>query len=595
MPALPGVYQMLGKEGEILYVGKARNLKKRVASYFRSKLDSVKTQSLMGHAKSIGITITRTDNEALLLEATLIKEHHPRYNILWRDDKSYPYLVLNNQNDFPRLSYYRGTKDDKARYFGPYPSAGSVHETLNLITRIFKLRSCEDAVFAHRSRPCLQYQIQRCTAPCVGFVDKESYAQQVQDAVLFLEGKDHEVMQKIADRMDLAAQAQDYELAAYYRDQIVQLRKIQAQQCVVGESVDTDVLAIHIHRQQAAIAILFIRQGRLLGHKIFFLKLALDEDPSELLSSFIPQYYLEAARRESLPKMIVVAEKLSDKVWIENALAEHFQHKLPIISANRKLHRDWVKMAEVNAKHSLTQQLLEKQSVLNQLHSLQEALNLTEPLERIECFDVSHFQGEACIASCVVYAPSGALRSNYRRYSIKDINGGDDYAALRQVLMRRYEKKIQEGALLPNLILIDGGKGQLGIAEDVLTELQLSHIPLLAVAKGPTRKAGFEQLFLRGARRLELSADSAALHLIQFIRDEAHRFAITAHRQRRAKTRQQSILESVPGIGAQRRRQLLRHFGGLQQLKSAGVSEISQVPGISLSVAEKIYKLLSGS
>ncbi len=492
------------------------------------------------------------------------------------------------------MSYYRGSKNEKGRYFGPYPSSASVHDTLKLIIRVFKLRSCEDSVFAHRSRPCLQYQIHRCTAPCVGFVNQETYRHQVQDAVMFLEAKNQEVIEKIADRMDSAAQVLNYELAAHYRDQIVQLRKIQAQQYVLAEPIDADVLGLSIEHRQAAIAIFFIRKGRLLGHKIFFLKLGLEDDAVALLESFIPQYYLQVSVMDAPPKLLVLEPKLKNKTWIENALAEHLHFKLPIISAKRNPYREWVKMAETNAKHALSRQLQEKQGVLAQLLELQKALHLAEPIERIECFDVSHFQGEACMASCVVYDVTGALRSAYRRYSIKDVKAGDDYAALRQVLTRRYEKKLQEGAVLPNLILIDGGKGQLTIAEEVLNELQLMHLPLLAVAKGPTRKAGFEQLFLRGAQLIHLAPDAAALHLIQFVRDEAHRFAISSHRKKRAKARSRSSLESIPGIGVARRRQLLRHFGGLQQLREASVSEIARVPGISSEIAKKIYDYFCG-
>lgn len=592
MPSLPGVYRMLDEENVILYVGKARNLKKRVASYFRKQLDSPKTQSLMNRALSLQITITQTDNEALLLEANLIKEHRPRYNIMWRDDKSYPYIFVSTEQAYPRLNLHRGSKAEKGRYFGPYPSAGSVYDTLNLIARVFKLRSCEDSVFAHRSRPCLQYQIQRCTAPCVALVSQERYAQQVQDALLFLEGKSQEIIQKLADRMEEVASQLNYELASYYRDQIVQLRKIQTQQYVLGENIDVDIIATSIQHQQAAIAILFIRQGRLLGHKIFFLNPGLESHAADILESFIPQYYLDASRHELIPGLMVLGEKLPNQTWLEQALSENLKHKIQMVGKSRSRYREWLRMAEANAKHALTQHILEKQNVLTHLAELQQALKLEEPLTRIECFDVSHTLGESCVASCVVYGTTGALKSDYRRYHIEGITEGDDYAALRQVLTRRYEKKILEGAVLPDLILIDGGKGQLKIAEQVLGELQLTQIPLLAVAKGPTRKAGYEQLFLRNKKLLSLAPDSAALHLIQFIRDEAHRFAITAHRARRAKSRRHSQLETIPGIGAARRRQLLRHFGGLQQLEGASISEIAQVSGISQSLAQKIYEAL---
>ncbi len=589
MPERPGVYQFLNASDEILYVGKARNLKKRVASYFRAQLDTSKTHALMRRAVKIQITITRSDNEALLLEANLIKEHKPRYNILLRDDKSYPFIFISSEQNFPRLSFHRGAKREKGRYFGPYPNGGAVRETLLLIQRLFKLRSCEDSMFAHRTRPCLQYQIERCTAPCVAYVDQEDYAQQVKDAVLFLEGKNTEILKSLADRMEASSQKLDYELATYYRDQIALLRKIQTQQFVYGKDCNVDVISTVIKSSRAAVSVLFIRQGRLLGNKNFLLTLNWKDE--NVMGDFIPQYYLDPLRHEALPEKIIIDKKIKDRAWIEAALKESLHKKVSIISRSSEQNREWLAMAQANARHALEQELLQVKNLDFRLDELQQALKKAEPLERIECFDVSHTQGEATVASCVVYGTEGPLKSDYRRYTIENITGGDDYAAMRQALQRRYQKRVEEGAVLPDLIIIDGGRGQLKVATEVLGELQLTEIPLLAVAKGPTRKPGEEELWLQGVK-LELPSDSAALHLIQFIRDEAHRFAITAHRQRRAKSRRHSLLETISGVGVQRRRQLLRHFGGLQQLKDASVSDIAQVEGISVSLAEKIYEAL---
>lgn len=589
----PGVYRMFNEKGQMLYVGKARNLKKRLSSYFRKNLDSAKTTSLMKQVTSIEVTITASENEALLLESNIIKENRPRYNVLMRDDKSYPYLFLSTQDQYPRLDYHRGAKRRAGRYFGPYPNSGSVRENLALIQKLFKLRQCSDSFFRSRSRPCLQYQIQRCTAPCVGYVKEEQYREQVNHAILFLEGKNSAVIDQLAKKMDDASIQQDYEVAAVYRDQIRRLRKLQSQQAMTSDQGNIDVLAIVEKHQQAAVAVVFVRGGRVIGHKVFFPKVPKDTSLETVMMEFIPQYYLSPLRGEQAVDEVIVNIKLSEKAWLQSALQDKLSQNFKIIDTLKPVFRQWLAMAKTNAHYGLVQRLTEKKGAMTKLLALQRVLKLPNPIQRIECFDVSHTQGELTIASCVVYGPEGASNKEYRRFNIKGIKKGDDYAAMRQVIKRRYTRIKESDGMLPDLVIIDGGRGQLKQAESVFEELQITGVDLIAVAKGVSRKPGLETIYHSGTSApIILEKDDIALHLIQFIRDESHRFAITAHRNKRSKVSTQSPLEFIEGVGAKRRRDLLRHFGGLQELRRASVDEIAKVPGISLKLAERIYDAL---
>ncbi len=585
---------MRDAQGRIIYVGKARHLHKRLSNYFRKSLDT-KTQSLMSQVESIETTITNNENEALLLEAVLIKDHHPRYNVLLRDDKSYPYLYLSTHQKFPRLDFYRGAKKAPGRYFGPYPSAGSVRENLALIQKLFKLRQCRDIFFKNRTRPCLQYQIKRCTAPCVGYVNEADYRQQVEEAILFLEGKNNQVIDKLSVRMEEASQKLDYEDAAYYRDQVVRLRRLQKQQFITRDHGNIDVIGVSQSMGYVGFAVLFIRAGRLIGSKPFFPNMPRETSVQDALTAFISQYYLSPLRNDDIPERVIVSERLPDRVWIQNALSNALVHKLIITDQKRAPYKSWQSMAVTNAAHALAEHLAEKNTITVKLEALQTALNFPNPLSRIECFDVSHTMGEATVASCVVFGSEGPIKQDYRRFNITGIQPGDDYGALKQALTRRYTRLKAGDGILPDLLMIDGGVGQLKQAADVLEELQVSGVILMAIAKGPTRKLGLEKIYLWGHKlELHLPSDSIALHLIQFIRDEAHRFAITAHRAKRAKRRLESPLESIEGIGQKRRRELLKYFGGMQELKKASAEEIARVPGISQKLAQKIHEVLQG-
>lgn len=593
LPVKPGVYRMSDAASKLLYVGKAQNLKKRISSYFRKNLESIKIASLMAQVTEIKVTITANENEALLLEANIIKEHRPRYNVLMRDDKSYPYLFLSTEETFPRLDYHRGAKRQKGRYFGPFPNAGSVRENLALIQKLFQLRQCSESFFKNRSRPCLQYQIQRCTAPCVGFVRAEEYKKQVSQAVLFLEGKSSEVINRMIIEMDCAANAMEYERAAVYRDRIQQLRKLQARQSIVDGEGDIDVIAVSQEQSKVAVAILFIRGGRVIGHRVFYPKVPLHTPEAVVLTEFIPQYYLSPLRGEKTVDKIIFNTKLPEKNWLQSALQEVLQHSLTLIDRPKSIYHQWLSMAQTNAEYGLAQQLTHENDALLKLQALQCALGLPNPIQRVECFDVSHSQGEATVASCVVYTPEGAANKEYRRFNIKGVKPGDDYAAIQQALRRRYMSLKEQGDFLPDIVMIDGGKGQLKQAEIVFAELQITGVELIAIAKGPARKPGLEKIFRAGQQfPIHLRADENALHLVQFIRDESHRFAISAHRKQRSRARSHSPLEYIEGIGEKRRHGLLRYFGGLQLLRKASIEEIAKVPGISLRLAERVYDAL---
>ena len=586
LPGLPGVYRMLGEDGAVLYVGKARDLKKRVSSYFQKGDLSPRIRLMVARIRDIQTTVTRTEAEALLLENNLIKELAPKYNILFRDDKSYPYLLLSG-HAWPRLGYFRGTPDKANRVFGPFPNAHSVRESIQILQRVFRLRTCEDSVFANRSRPCLLHQIRRCSAPCVNAIAAEDYARDAENAALFLAGKDNEVVERLTARMQDAAAKRHYEQAAVFRDQIQALSQVRARQFVESRSSqDADVIAGVLRGGVACVYLAMVRGGRALGGRAFFPSHVEDADPPALLEAFVGQHYLG---RPIPPTLILNAEVEGLADW----LAGQAERPVRVVTQPREERRVWLEMALKNAQLALATREGQRENQSARLAALNEALG-EEGIARIECFDASHTMGEATVVSCVVFDQGDMQPSQYRRYNVANPTPGDDYAALRDALTRRYAKLVETGeGVLPNLVLIDGGKGQLHVALDVLGELGLGHLPMLGVAKGVERKAGMEQLFLPGeVDPLRLPPDHPALHLIQQVRDEAHRFAITGHRARRGKARTQSSLQDIAGIGAKRRQKLLQTFGGLRGVIDAGVEELARVEGISRELAERIYREL---
>ncbi|BCO30653.1 UvrABC system protein C [Thiohalobacter sp. COW1] len=586
----PGVYRMLDANGEVLYVGKARNLKRRLASYFRKSGLPIKTVALMGQMADIEVTVTHTESEALILEHTLIKAHQPRYNVLLRDDKSYPYIYISTDQDYPRITVHRGAKRGKGRYFGPYPNASAVRESLHLLQKVFRVRQCEDSFFANRTRPCLQYQIKRCTAPCVGYISPGDYAEDVDLTIRFLEGKNTELIDELAQRMEAAAEALEYEQAARYRDQIASLRRVQERQYVSGERGDLDIVAAVQQGGLVCVQVFYIRAGRNLGNKVFFPRAPDQAGLDEVLHAFLVQYYLE----HEVPQTILLNAEPEDRELIETVLAERAGHRVELRHRVRGERARWLAMAERNAEHALQARLASRSGMQQRMEDLQQLLNLEEPPERIECFDISHTRGEATVASCVVFNAEGPLKSDYRRFNIEGIEPGDDYAAMAQALQRRY-LRLQEGeGKLPDILLIDGGKGQVGMAVKVLEELQVQGVLIVGVAKGPERRPGHETLIVPGRGELHPPADSRAFHLIQQVRDEAHRFAITGHRHRRGKARTSSPLEGIPGVGPKRRQQLLRQFGGLREVERAGVEDLARVKGISRELARQIYAAFHG-
>ncbi|ARU30691.1 excinuclease ABC subunit C [Sulfuriferula sp. AH1] len=586
LPNLPGVYRMLGEDGEVLYVGKARDLKKRVSSYFQKNDLSPRIRLMVGRIGAVEITVTRSESEALVLENNLIKALAPRYNILFRDDKSYPYLVLSGHR-YPRLAYFRGTPQRQDQCFGPFPNAYAVRESIQILQKVFRLRTCEDSVFNHRSRSCLLHQIQRCTAPCVGMISPEDYAADVRNAGLFLAGKANQVLQAITRKMQHAAERMHYEEAALYRDQIKSLTAVREKQFVASHSqADADVIAVVAAQGLLCVNLLMIRGGRHLGDRSIFPQNAQDVTTQEALTAFLTQHYLDRA----IPPQIIVSEAIEHEA-IAAMLSEQAGYKV-IINANPGAERKtWLRMTVNNAELAIARQVAQKSTQNARLAALQNALNLPN-LQRVECFDISHTMGEATVASCVVYDQEAMQPGQYRRYNISGITPGDDYAAMRDALTRRYTRIQQTEARRPGLILIDGGAGQLNIAQSVMDDLGITDITLIGVAKGVERKAGMEQLITTDGHATRLSPDDPALHLIQQIRDEAHRFAITGHRARRGKARTTSSLEDIAGVGPKRRQKLLETFGGLRELKNAGVEEIAQVEGISKVLAEHIYQAL---
>lgn len=589
-----GVYRMYNSENEIIYVGKAKNLHKRLASYFRKRLDNEKTKALVSHIAHIDVTVTHTETEALILEHNYIKQYKPKYNVLLRDDKSYPYLLL-TKHKHPKLAYHRGAKKRLGEYFGPYPDAGAVRETLHLLQKIFKVRQCEDSVYANRTRPCLMYQIERCLGPCVkGLISDDGYQQQVDFVRLFLQGKDSQVLESLIQKMEAASQALRFEEAASLRDQIQAIRQIQTQQAVSDESQnDLDVIGFAKESGSACIHLLMIRQGRILGSRSFFPKVPHNTQDDEVFESFLEQYYLSHSDAYNLPQVIVFDASFSPSEALGEALTDMAGRKVSLQGNSRGVRARYLRLATTNASSALASKISHKMTMRQRLKSL-EALTGIDAISRMECFDISHTMGENTVASCVVFNQEGPVRQEYRRYNITGITGGDDYAAMAQVLTKRYQKQLDVDKI-PDIIFIDGGMGQLSRAHEILTQCwqDWPRRPLLiGVAKGEGRKFGLETLFKVDGSEYEFSSDSPALHLVGHIRDQSHDHAIAGHRAKRGKARQKSVLEDVAGIGPKRRQALLKYMGGLQGLKKASVADIQKVPGISESLAHDIYAAL---
>ena len=583
----PGCYRMLNAGGDVLYVGKAKDLKKRVSSYFGSKAHHPKTQALMNVTERVDFTVTGTELEALILEYNLIKLHQPKFNVLLRDDKSYPYIHLTGDTDFPRLLFYRGARNKAGRYFGPYPNSWAVRETLLLIQKLFGIRQCDDSFFQNRSRPCLQFQIKRCSGPCTAEISAEDYAEDVNNAVLFLEGRSETVVKRLREKMDSAAEGQRYEEAAHFRDQVAAIKQLQSKQLVSG-SLKTSADAVSVVEQagQFAICCIMIRGGRVLGSRKFYPRTVKGTTAVEAMAGFIGQHYFS----HEVPPEILLNVEVPDLELLNAGLSSHSNHKVEIKSRLRGRRRGWVEMATTNAAEGLMMKLASNASLRAQREELAVAFGLDEPPVRIECFDISHTSGEATVASCVVFGVDGPMKQSYRRFNIKDVAAGDDYAAIHQAVKRRYKRVKAGESAVPDLVLIDGGKGQLASAVEALEEVEMQGLTIAGVSKGVDRRAGDEQIWLPGeSRTVPIAGNSGAMHLIQQVRDEAHRFAVAGHRASRNKARNVSPLEAIEGLGPKRRKALLQHFGGLQGVTSAGKQDLATVTGISIALAEKIY------
>jgi len=591
-----GVYRMYDAQQNLLYVGKAKNLKKRLSSYFRKTGLSIKTQALVNKIQHIEVTITHTESEALLLESNLIKQSQPPYNILLRDDKSYPYIFVSNLDAYPQIVVHRGAKRKKGKYLGPFPSAGAVRESLQFIHKLFKIRTCEDSYFNNRSRPCLQYQIKRCTAPCMGYISEKRYQADIDHALMFLEGKSTQLIKDLVEQMESAAEKLDFEKAATNRDQIRMLQKVVEKQYISGDDRDVDIVACYCNGPQACVQVFFIREGRNLGNRSYFPKLPESMSEVEVLANFVSQYYLQQQGAQQQTSEIILSHSLEDMDVMQQAITEHVGHKIRLSHQVRSDRARWIKMALNNAQTALKARMNSRAGTLKRFEALQQVLQLDELPTRLECFDISHTMGEATVASCVVFTLEGAHKQDYRRFNIEGIEPGDDYAAMRQALQRRYtslKKAKDNDAKMPDILFIDGGKGQLRQAVEVMDQLQIDEVLLIGVAKGEGRKAGLEKLvFSDGREELYLPEDSIAFHLILNVRDEAHRFAISGHRAKREKARRTSPLEAIPGLGPKRRQNLIKHYGGLQGVKQAGVEDLTKVPGISRNLAQIIYDVL---
>jgi excinuclease ABC subunit C len=582
----PGVYRMLNEKHKVIYVGKARDLKKRVSSYFQRAQMSPKTAAMMELVARVEVTVTNTEAEALLLEYNLIKQHKPKFNILLRDDKSYPYIYVSSEHPFPRLRLHRGPRKGKGKYFGPYPGAGAVRQTLNELQKLFMIRNCTDSFFQNRSRPCLQYQIRRCTGPCVGLISEEDYAKDIGAAIQFLQGRNKTVIDTFVERMEAASDSREYEQAARFRDQISRLKEIEARQLVSRSAgKDLDIIGFASNGVVHCVTVMFIRNGAVIGSRDHFPRAQGEADKQRILNSFVAQYYLG----RDTPNEIILDADIEDLDLLESELGERAGRKVLIKHRVRGDRHRWLQMANTNAEQGLNLKVASNATVRKQFAALAEALELEEVPERLECFDVSHTSGEATVASCVVFNTAGPAKSDYRRFNLKPAAAGDDYGAMAEALRRRYARVKKGEVPMPDILFVDGGKGQLAEAMTVLDELELDWLQVVAVAKGRSRRPGTERLFLPGRKAaLQLPPDSPALLLIQQIRDEAHRFAIMGHRQRRAKARTTSRLEQIPGLGPRKRRELLRQFGGLQGVIGAGIDDLVKVRGISRTLAETI-------
>jgi len=583
----PGIYKMFDSRNEVIYIGKAKNLKNRVSSYFRSQSASSKQQAMVAKVANIEVTVTHTEGEALLLECQLIKQCRPQYNILLRDDKSFPYIYLSSEHDFPQITLHRGAKKKRGKYFGPYPNAMAAKESLKLLQKLFPVRQCDDTIYNNRTRPCLQYQIKRCSGPCVGLVSAQDYARDVNSTLLFLQGKGGLLIEQLIAQMEQASNALEFERAAAYRDQIARLRTVLEKYFVHGEKGDVDIIACATRHNVACIQAFFIRHGQHLGNKLFFPKISQEQTPADIISAFIPQYYLD----RPIPAELIVSHPPDDMPLLAEVLAQQAKHGVTIASNVRGDRQKWLHMACTNAENALLGKLADKQSLFNRFLSLQQELACSALPKRLECFDISHTQGEYTVASCVVFDHEGPVKSAYRRFNIEGITGGDDYAAIHQAVLRRF-KRLQKGEHeAPDILLIDGGKGQVAEAQKALEELAINNVMIVGVSKGPDRKPGMEKLLITGQQQpLDITAGASCLLLIQHIRDEAHRFAITGHRQRRGKAKKQSVLESIEGLGVKRRQLLLKQFGGLQGIANAGADALGSINGISKQLAQRIYE-----
>ena len=582
MTQLPGVYRMLGKDGELLYVGKAKNLKNRVSSYFVKTIEHPKTQALVARIYDIETLVVRSETEALLLEQNLIKLHRPPYNIMLRDDKSYVYIFVSADRPYPRIASGRGKgKHQVGKFFGPYPSAYNARDTLVVLQKLFNVRQCENSYFAQRQRPCLQYQIKRCSAPCVGLISPEEYKEDVNNSIRFLQGDSKDLNQQLIAKMEAAAEALEFEKAVFYRDRMALLREVQAQQAIYKVKGEADIIAIAYQAGVTCVQIMHVRNGKMLGGKSYFPDM-LGDDLGQMLADFIANFYFQVA--DEIPAELIVNVEVADCKELEQALQQHFDKKIQIKHKVRETRAEWQELAQMNVQHAIKGKLANHYELNERFHQLEQVVG--RPIDRIECFDISHTMGEDTVASCVVFDSGGIRKRDYRQFSIQDIQAGDDYAAMRQALTRRYKK-----AMLPDLLLIDGGKGQLNMAMEVMQELGLDAF-MIGVSKGEGRKPGLETLHFTDGSKIQLPEDHKALHLIQQVRDEAHRFAITKHRAKRDKKRGTSILEVIPGLGPKRRRDLLTHFGGIQGVLKASEKELTLVPGLGEVMARTIYKVL---
>lgn len=594
----PGVYRMLGEAGEVLYVGKARNLKKRVSSYFVNRRQPAKTRAMLLRVRDVEITVTRSESEALLLEQSLIKRLEPPYNVIFRDNKTYPFIHFTEHSEFPRIAFYRGSRKEAGRFFGPFPSAHAARQSLTILQRLFTLRTCDDNFFENRSRPCLQYQIKRCSAPCVGKIDRRSYLEDVDHATMFLEGRNATVLEEFTNAMNQASKALDFETAARKRDQIAWLQKVQEQQGIYTNDGDIDVLAARTRLGASCVHCLFVRSGMLVGQKSWYPSNSLEQESGDVLESFVAQYYLDGAGMD-VPQLIITEQPLKIAQLLGDVLSEQAGKKVRLVSRVRGRRRRWLEAAVENSEANLSSRLSRKQTLVERFIALQDLLRLHELPDRLECFDISHSSGEATVASCVVFDTSGPKKSDYRRFNIEGEIAQDDYGAMRQALTRRFARHARGEGVLPRVLVIDGGLAQVNVASQVLADYGIplgpEGVTIIGVSKGPGRKAGLESFTLAGGVPLHIDAHSPAMHVLLHIRDEAHRFALGGHRQRRQRVRRQSALDQIDGVGAERKRRLLQHFGSLAALKGAGIEEIAKVQGISRNLALRIRDSLQSS